>query len=277
MTFRAIQHLIPACETSDGEGVSICRSLGLSHLGDSDPFLLLDEFYSQSADNTAGFPDHPHRGFSTLTYMLKGRMAHADNQGNKGRVGPGGFQWMTAGKGIIHSERPEPERDGMRGLQLWVNLPGKLKMRDPFYINGEAGDVPEIKEEAATIRVLAGKFAGEEGPLRDPVTGLHYLDVYLKAGGIAEIPLPEDHRAFIYVADGEVRVQGERSDAVPAGHAALLGPGEAVKLAAGEKDSRLIAVSGTPIREPVARHGPFVMNTRAEIEQAIADFQRGAF
>jgi quercetin 2,3-dioxygenase len=274
MPDRKVQFVIPATETVEGAGVTVRRSLGLHKLRESDPFLLLDEFYSTGPEAKGGFPDHPHRGFSTLTYMLAGHMNHKDNKGNAGRVGPGGFQWMTAGAGIVHSEMPEPEKDGMRGLQLWVNLPAAEKMRAPFYINGEAKDVPEVKGQGFALRILAGVFDGKKGPIAPGPVGLTYFDAAIEKGAKLSLPTPAGHFAFVYVANGGVKVS---EDPIKAGTAALLGEGETVRLGGLAGSSRLIVVAGRPLREPIARYGPFVMNTEGEIKQAILDFQAGRF
>jgi len=277
MTDKPLIETQAAEETSDGEGVSIRRSLGLRPSRWHDPFLLLDEFYSNGPDAGPGFPDHPHRGFSTLTYMLKGHMNHADNKGNSGRVGPGGFQWMTAGKGIIHSERPEVEANGMRGVQLWVNLPKSLKMREPFYINGEAGDVPEVKIRGGSVRVLGGDFSGQTGPITDEVTKLFYFDVKLDAGREFFAPLPERHNALFYTLNGEVDYTPSDNGPIPPFTLGLLGSGRQVKFKAGTEGARFVLIAGKPIGEPITRYGPFVMTTREEIEKAISDFQNGLF
>ena len=269
MSLRKIEQTIEAIETSDGEGVRIKRSLGTSQLKWHDPFLMLDEFYSEGA-KSPGFPNHPHRGFSTLTYMLKGHMNHSDNQGNAGRVGAGGFQWMTAGRGIIHSEVPEPDDDGMRGLQLWVNLPSKLKMRAPFYINGEEGDVPEVKFDGGKARVLAGNFQEQTGPIHDDVTDLIYIDVSLEAGKSLELEIPETHNTFFYVLEGRVADITESQVAV-------LGEGSIAEFSAGREPPRFVLIARQPQKEPVARYGPFVMNTQDEIKKAIQDFNDGRF
>lgn len=274
MPNRKIEFTIPAEETTEGAGVSVRRSLGLHKLRASDPFLLLDEFYSEGPEPKGGFPDHPHRGFSTLTYMLQGHMNHKDNQGNSGRVGPGGFQWMTAGRGIVHSEKPEPDGNGMRGLQLWVNLPAAEKMRAPFYINGEAKDVPEATGKGFTLRILAGEFGGKKGPIVEPLTGLVYFDATLEKGAALKLPTPSGHLAFAYVVEGEVGLGG---DSVKSGAAVLLTGGEAVAFEGMAGSSRLIVAAGKPHREPIAKYGPFVMNTEGQIKQAIADYQAGRF
>lgn len=275
MTLKPLLSTQAAQETSDGEGVSIRRSLGLRPSRWHDPFLLLDEFYSKGPKAGPGFPDHPHRGFSTLTYMLKGHMNHADNKGNAGRVGPGGFQWMTAGRGIIHSERPEVEDDGMRGMQLWVNLPKSLKMREPFYINGEAGDVPEVKIQGGSVRVLGGKFRDQTGPIDDGITELVYFVVSLDPQAVFKTSLPESHNALFYIIDGTVSY-GE-AEPLPAFTLGLLGEGRDVSFKAGSGPARFVLIAGNPIGEPIARYGPFVMTNHAEIEQAISDFNSGKF
>ena len=277
MTLRQITECIPATETQDGEGVSIRRTLGLRPHRWHDPFLMLDEFYSDGPEAGPGFPDHPHRGFSTLTYMLKGHMNHADNHGNAGRVGPGGFQWMTAGRGIIHSERPEVEEDGMRGLQLWINLPGPLKMGKPFYINGEMEDSPVVKMDGASIKVLGGTIGNQTGPITDDVTNLIYFDINLGARATLNIPVPETHQGMVYGLSGKVTFMGADSQVLSPHMLGLLSEGDAISVLAGEDGARFVLMAAIPIHEPIARYGPFVMNTRQEIETAISDYQQGKF
>lgn len=275
MTERGLFSVQRADETSDGEGVSIRRSLGLRPTRWHDPFLLLDEFYSDSQEPGPGFPDHPHRGFSTLTYMLKGKMHHKDNKGNSGTVGPGGFQWMTAARGIVHSETPAPEKEGLRGLQLWVNLPSKLKMSKPYYINGEADDLPEFEKDGAKIRVLAGSFDNHNGPVDEGVVDLHYFDIRLEPGATLAVPVPAALNAIFYVVDGAITLaEGQQVESATLG---VLGDGDTFTIEAGKDGARIAVIAGHPIGEPIARYGPFVMTNRTEIEQAIADFQNGLF
>ncbi len=265
---------------SDGAGVKLTRVIGGQELADLDPFLLLDEFGTDRAeDYLAGFPDHPHRGFETVTYMLDGRMRHRDNHGNEGVLVPGSVQWMTAGRGLVHSEMPEQHEGRMRGFQLWVNLPARDKMTEPKYQEFApefipvAGPAPGVE-----VKVIAGVVDEVVGPIVQPATEPLYLDISLQAGKSWDYALPEGHNAFAYVFEGAVTV-GVGDDARPldAQEMAILGGGELLQLRAGPLPARLILVAGRPLREPVMRHGPFVMNTRQELMQAFVDFQEGRF
>jgi len=262
---------------SDGAGVSLLRIIGQPALPDLDPFLLLDAFGSDDpAAYIAGFPSHPHRGFETVTYMLAGRMRHRDNAGNEGLLGPGSVQWMTAGRGIVHSEMPEQEAGLMQGFQLWVNLPAKDKMTAPRYQDIAADRVPSADlGDGARVKVLAGEIAGVRGPVDPGATAPIFFDLTLTAGGRARVPLPEAHNAFVYVFEGEAEV-GEPGQRLPAGRIAVLSAGGEVTLAS-KTGGRLILVAGKPLGEPVARAGPFVMNSRAELAQAFEDFRAGRF
>ena len=262
---------------SDGAGVSLLRIIGQPALPDLDPFLLLDAFGSdEPAAYIAGFPSHPHRGFETVTYMLAGRMRHRDNAGNEGLLGPGSVQWMTAGRGIVHSEMPEQEAGLMQGFQLWVNLPAKDKMTAPRYQDIAADRVPEVDlGGGARVKVLAGEIAGVRGPVDPGATAPIFLDLRLEPGGAARIALPEAHNAFAYVFEGEAQV-GEPGETLKDGQIGVLSIGADVALAS-RTGGRLILVAGKPLREPVARAGPFVMNTRAELAQAFEDFRAGRF
>ena len=262
---------------SDGAGVKLNRIIGQPALPDLDPFLMLDEFGSDDPKAyIAGFPSHPHRGFETVTYMLAGRMRHKDNAGNEGLLGPGSVQWMTAGRGIVHSEMPEQESGLMQGFQLWVNLPAKDKMTAPRYQDIAADRVPTVDlGHGVSVRVLAGEIAGVKGPVDPGATQPIFLDVTLPAGSSATIPLPEGHNAFAYVYEDAASV-GEPAELLARGRIGVLSPGDAVKLGS-EAGARLILVAGKPLREPVAKYGPFVMNTRAELEQAFADYRAGRF
>ncbi len=264
--------------TSDGAGVRLTRLIGSSALPDLDPFLLLDEFGSDRAeDYIGGFPSHPHRGFETVTYMLAGRMRHEDNKGHVGLLRPGSVQWMTAGRGIVHSEMPEQEDGLMRGFQLWVNLPAKDKMTAARYqdIAPEAIPVVEVAG-GARVKVIAGRLGEVEGPVQGIATEPVYLDIELPAGARFGHPLPPAHAAFAYVYEGAVGIGAGDTPAVERGELAVLGAGSQVEYAAAGAPSRLILVAGRPLGEPVARYGPFVMNTEAEIRQAIRDYQTGA-
>ncbi|WP_281016814.1 MULTISPECIES: pirin family protein [unclassified Minwuia] len=274
---RAVAHIVPGVAAQDGAGVRLKRSLGGPELQLFDPFLLLDEFRSDDAsDYIAGFPDHPHRGFETVTYMLAGRMGHKDNQGNAGLLKPGGAQWMTAGRGIVHSEMPEQEDGLMWGFQLWVNLPAAQKMRPPRYQDIEPEDIPELDlEDGVKVRLVAGTLRGQEGAVRDIAVSPIYWDVHLDAGKALAESLPTGHNAFIYVYDGSVSV-GDRP--VDTGEMALLTHGAKLNVqASGGEAARFLVIAGQPIGEQVARYGPFVMNTREEIMQAFQDFQAGRF
>lgn len=278
MSERTVTRVIRGTSTSDGAGVRLTRVIGGPALPDLDPFLLLDEFGSDSPDDyIAGFPDHPHRGFETVTYMLDGRMRHRDNQGNSGLLGPGSVQWMTAGRGIVHSEMPEQEEGLMRGFQLWVNLPASDKMTEPRYQDIGARDIPDVElENGARVRVLSGKFDDVTGPVAGVAVQPLYLDVELPAGTSLSPVMPPDHTAFLYVFEGDL-VAGATGEAVRKHELAVLGTGDEVPLVAGDDGARTILVAGRPIGEPVARYGPFVMNTREELQQAFADFSAGRF
>ena len=265
--------------TSDGAGVRLTRVIGTSSLPDLDPFLMLDEFGTGRAeDYIAGFPSHPHRGFETVTYMLDGRMRHKDNHGNEGLLTPGSVQWMTAGRGLVHSEMPEQESGRMRGFQLWVNLPARDKMTAPRYQEFAPDQIPQVTPtEGVTVKVIAGQLGEVQGPIVQPATDPLYLDIALAAGSHWAYPLPEGHSVFAYVFEGEVML-GDVADAGPVAQQelAVLGGGR-LEMSAGNRGARLILVAGRPLREPVARHGPFVMNTREELMQAFADYQEGKF
>jgi quercetin 2,3-dioxygenase len=277
---RAARMIVKGRPTSDGAGVKLTRVIGGPSLPDLDPFLMLDEFRSEKgADYIAGFPDHPHRGFETVTYMLAGRMRHADNQGNTGLLRPGSVQWMTAGRGIVHSEMPEQEDGLMAGFQLWVNLPAKDKMTAPRYQDIDPEAIPVVKTaEGATVRVIAGQVGDAKGPVSAVATEPVYLDVALPAGTRFEHALPPGHAAFVYVFEGTLAIgEGATAQSARRGELAVLGPGKRAVLAAGADSGRAILVAGRPLNEPIAKYGPFVMNTEMEIVQAIRDYQAGKF
>ncbi len=276
---RPVVRTIRGMATSDGAGVKLTRVIGGPALSEFDPFLLFDEFRSDSAgDYIAGFPDHPHRGFETVTYMLAGRMRHRDNQGNSGLLTPGSVQWMTAGRGIVHSEMPEQENGLMAGFQLWVNLPARDKMTAPRYQDIPPEQVPELQPApGVTLRLLAGGLDGVAGP----VSGIEgtqplYVDVQLAAGARAALAVPATHNAFAYVYEGAARIAGA-PQATARGELAQLGAGDRFEAEAADGPARLVLVAGRPLGEPVARYGPFVMNTREEIMQAFSDYQSGRF
>jgi len=277
--FRSVRQTIRGRPTSDGAGVKLTRVIDGSERIDMDPFLLLDEFRSdQAGDYIAGFPDHPHRGFETVTYMLAGRMRHRDSAGNSGLLVPGSVQWMTAGRGLVHSEMPEQEDGLMWGFQLWVNLPARDKMTTPRYQDISAERIPEIALGAgAKARVLAGQLRDTAGPVETGATAATYLDIHLAPGASCEESLgaPED-TAFVYVYEGQLEAGTAGAATLLArGTLGVLDAGSRLRLAAGAAAAKCIVVAGRPLREPVARYGPFVMNTRAEIEQAFADFRAG--
>ncbi|GAP64782.1 pirin-related protein [Mizugakiibacter sediminis] len=277
MTIRTIVRRVRGMPTSDGAGVKMTRVIGQPALEMLDPFLMLDAFGSnKGADYIGGFPDHPHRGFETVTYMLAGRMRHGDNQGNTGLLGPGSVQWMTAGRGIVHSEMPEQEDGEMRGFQLWVNLPARDKMTAPRYQDIAPERIPEVDPAPGVhARVIAGELAGARGPVGGVATEPVFLDLALQPHARVEVPLPAAHNAFAFVFEGAgVTIGGETLAHYELG---VLGPGESVALQAGDEAARLILVAGRPLNEPVAKYGPFVMNTPQQIMQAIEDYRAGRF
>jgi len=274
---RQVLRLSKGQPTSDGAGVRLSRVIGNHALGELDPFLLLDEFRSEDgADYIGGFPDHPHRGFETVTYMLAGRMRHGDNHGHSGLLGPGSVQWMTAGRGIVHSEMPEQEDGLMWGFQLWVNLPAKDKMTAPRYQEFDPAAVPVVEHDGARIRVIAGRIGDTVGPIVGIATEPSFLDVALPAGGSFALDLPREHNVFVYPFEGNALI-GEPSMAVPRGTLAVLGPGERVALGGGAVPARVLIAAARPLNEPIARYGPFVMNTQDQLRQAFADYQAGRF
>jgi redox-sensitive bicupin YhaK (pirin superfamily) len=277
MKLRPLIRKLRGEATSDGAGVSLTRVIGGHGLPDLDPFLLFDEFRSDNpGDYIGGFPDHPHRGFETVTYMLAGRMRHRDNKGNTGLLTPGSVQWMTAARGLVHSEMPEQQDGRMWGFQLWVNLPAADKMGTPRYQDIAPERIPEVALGAGSrVRVLAGDFAGASGPVQGVATAPLYLDLHLAAGDRLELPVPATHAAFAYVYEASASVG---AGLLGRGEIGVLGEGEAVEVAAGSDEAaRLVLVAGRPLHEPVVRYGPFVMNTRAQIVQAIDDFNAGRF
>ena len=279
-SIRPVLRTLRGQPASDGAGVKLTRVIGSPQLPDLDPFLMLDEFGTdRPEDYLAGFPEHPHRGFETVTYMLDGRMRHRDNHGNEGVLVPGSVQWMTAGRGIVHSEMPEQEEGRMRGFQLWVNLPAREKMTAPKYQEYGPDRFPEVDAgPGVRAKVIAGEVAGVRGPIEQPATQPTYLDLRLGAGDRYQHALPAGHTAFAYVYEGSARLgDGQAAATVQARELAVLGEGEVVQVEGREAGTRLILVAGQPLREPVARYGPFVMNTQAELRQAFEDYQAGRF
>lgn len=273
-TERRVVAVIRGIPTSDGDGVKLTRVIGQRALPDLDPFLMLDEFGSEKgADYIGGFPDHPHRGFETVTYMLDGRMRHGDNKGHSGLLVSGSVQWMTAGRGLVHSEMPEQEDGLMRGFQLWINLPAKDKMCEPRYQEYAPEKIPVAQPApGVSVKVIAGEVAGIKGPVGGVATDPTYLDIALEKGATFSHRLPQDYNAFAYVFEGAAMLgikEMEKSQL------AVLSQGEVFTVTADEQPARLILVAGRPLREPVVKYGPFVMNTPEEIHQAVADYQAG--
>ena len=273
MSIRTIDQIVTAVEVTEGAGVSVFRSIGTPARRNLDPFLMLDQFNTTDPDDyIAGFPDHPHRGFNTFTYMVDGHMRHGDSMGNQGDLGPGGAQWMKAGSGVIHSEMPQQESGRMRGFQLWINLPAQQKMTAPEYQEVRPQAIPELNTDTASVRVIAGDLDGLHGPVSDASTDFHFLDVKLQAGSQYVHPVPREHTVFVYVFEGSLRIDGER---LQAQQLAVLGEGEQLSVSAGDQGARYLLVGGAAIGEPIVQYGPFVMNTRAEIEAALDDYRDG--
>ena len=274
---RAVEKLVQGKQTSDGAGVRLTRVLTHDLQHRLDPFLMLDAFRNDNPDDyIGGFPDHPHRGFETITYMLAGRMRHRDSAGHEGLLGPGGVQWMTAGSGLIHSELPEQEEGLMEGFQLWLNLPAKDKMVAPSYRDIPSPVIPEFTtDEGVLVRVIAGVIHGVAGAVQRPDTEPLYLDVHIPAGARFEQPINTNHNAFVYVYRGSVDIAGtvvsDRNMAI------LANDGAASVLIKASDDARLLIVAGQPLNEPIVQHGPFVMNTYEEIQQTLRDYRDGAF
>ena len=275
---RTVARVVDGRDTSDGAGVRLRRSIGTPELDHLDPFLLFDEFKSDTPDEyLAGFPDHPHRGFETVTYMLAGSMEHRDHKGNHGLLTSGSVQWMTAGRGIIHSEMPRQQDGLMWGFQLWVNLPAAHKLDPPRYQDIPPDRVPERETpEGGQVRVVAGRSGDAEGPVRGIVTEPLYLDVRLASGGAFTQDVPAGHNGFVYAYEGKIEVGPGQGTPLSAGQLGLLSDGDSVEVRAVSL-ARFLVIAARPLREPIARYGPFVMNTREEIVRAFRDFQEGTF
>ena len=272
---REVERIVNGIESTDGDGVQLTRVIGSHELSMLDPFLLFDAFESNEAqDYIGGFPSHPHRGFETVTYLLAGRMRHKDSEGREGVIEPGGVQWMTAGRGIIHSEMPEQENGLLHGFQLWVNLPAKDKMTAPAYQEFSADKVTlERHDNGTEIRIIAGKTNnGATGPVENNYVNPLYMDVFLPAGQVFEQVVDDNDNAFIYVIEGELAV-GKQAEIIRKHQLAVMSKGKLVHLQANE-NTRLMFAAAQPLNEPVARGGPFVMNTKEEIAQAFIDFKR---
>jgi quercetin 2,3-dioxygenase len=285
MNTRTLIHVIESMPTSDGAGVKLRRSLGSQRGLHVDPFLMLDEFYSDDPnDYIAGFPSHPHRGFETVTYMLDGHMRHEDHLGNRGDLGPGDVQWMTAARGIIHSEMPQQSEGRMRGFQLWLNLPSKEKMKPAGYRDIRAGEIPRVLLPLGReVRVIAGTLKLDGNVTSGPVNGSGarlstdplYLDVRLPAGAEFSAPIAAGHSAFLYTYEGSASIGTPGAAPLPHRAAGVLSDGDGVRVQAGAEGVRFLLLAARPLREPVVQYGPFVMNTREEIEQALADYRDG--
>ncbi len=277
---RQIEQLHAGVDTQDGAGVKLTRVLTQQLQERLDPYLMLDNFKSDDPDDyVAGFPNHPHRGFETITYMITGRMRHRDSAGNEGLLQNGGVQWMTAASGVIHSELPEQEDGAMEGFQLWLNLPAKDKMNDPWYKDFQSDNLPKYTtEDSVDVTVIAGTSHGVEGAVTRDITEPTYLDIHLPAGTSFSQTIPADHNAFAFVYRGTVDIEGET---VPTKTMAILKNDtdtDGVTITAdSQEDTKVILITGRPLREPIVQYGPFVMNSQQEIMQAVTDFQSGKF
>ncbi|OWY40031.1 hypothetical protein CEK28_04660 [Xenophilus sp. AP218F] len=278
MPNRSLERIVRGREVSDGAGVRLLRVLTSDLQRRLDPFLMLDEFRSDNPDDyIAGFPSHPHRGFETVTYMLAGRMRHRDNAGHEGLLESGGMQWMTAGRGVIHSELPEQEDGLMHGFQLWINLPAAQKMQTPDYRDIQADGIPSLTSaQGNTLKLLSGEFAGQRGAILRPDTEPLYLDARLAAGSVESMAIPADHNAFVYVYQGTIAIGDEEREVGARQLAILANDGDSLRLAARE-DSGALLLAARPLGEPIEQWGPFVMNTRQEIQQAIEDYKQERF
>jgi redox-sensitive bicupin YhaK (pirin superfamily) len=276
---RKIAEIVEPQAVVEGAGVRLKRSIGGHALNYLDPFLLLDHFQSTTpADYQAGFPLHPHRGIETVTYLLTGAVRHRDSVGNTGEIGPGDLQWMSAGRGILHEEMPQVRPEGVAGFQLWVNLPAKQKMSAPRYQNIHSSEIPIIeRDHGASVRVIAGTVDGTTGPITGIVAEPSYLDVALAGEGSLVLPIPPGHSAFAYLFAGEARFGATERTLVTAPRLIVWGDGGSVEVHAEKSPTRFLLVSGKPLNEPIARYGPFVMNTPQEIQQTLRELQQGTF
>ena len=298
MSIRPVKSIVSSKPTMEGAGVKLRRAFGFGNTSEFDPFLLLDDFRNDRPDDyQAGFPWHPHRGIETITYVLAGNVEHGDSLGNRGNLGAGDVQWMTAGRGIMHQEMPQGDAAGrMHGFQLWANLPSSLKMTAPRYQDVKAAEIPEVIDDDGTrVRVVCGEFWGKRGPIEGVAADPRYLDIWVPSGKRKTLPVEIERHAFAYVFEGSGNLRGasapfgvltERTDGgneivtrEQTGNRSLVlfDRGDEVTVQAGEQGIRFLLVSGKPIEEPVAWHGPIVMNTQAEIRQAMSDLRNGAF
>ncbi|HED16667.1 MAG TPA: pirin family protein [Gammaproteobacteria bacterium] len=275
-TQSGLSRVIPATEVTEGAGVTVHRTIGTPTLRNLDPFMMLDHFNTDNPDDyIAGFPSHPHRGFITFTYMIDGDMEHKDSMGNTGNLGPGGAQWMKAASGVIHSEMPKQENGLMRGFQLWINLPAANKMDTPEYQEYKADAFPVVETSGYRVKVIMGTFADASSPIKDEITDVSYLDVQLEPGEKFSHDLPTVNNSFLYVYGDSGQLDGQHA---PLHTLTTLANKEAPhNFVAGEQGARFVLVSGKPINEPVVQYGPFVMNTREEIDQAMRDYQENNF
>jgi len=277
MSVREVKKIVKAIQTSDGAGVKLKRSMGVPELDFIDPFLMFDEFGSENKDDyIAGFPAHPHRGIETVTYMLAGRFKHEDSTGSKGEMGPGSVQWMTAAGGIIHSEMPIMKEGKLHGFQLWVNMPAKLKMSKPSYQNIEPEDIPEFKDQEKRIKIISGKYQNKTGSVKGISVDPIYLDVSLENEKIFNYIIPSSHNVFIYLIYGEIKIGSKAHDKLQNSTLISLTNGNSLKIFSVKK-SQFLIIAGKPIGEPIARGGPFVMNTKEEILKAVQDYHSGNF
>ena len=298
MSIRPIKRIVQSKPTIEGAGVKLRRAFGFGDTRETDPFLLLDDFRNdRPADYLAGFPWHPHRGIETITYVLSGTVEHGDSLGNRGTLGAGDVQWMTAGRGIMHQEMPQGDAQGrMHGFQLWANLPSSLKMTAPRYQDIKAGEIPEVVDDDGTrVRVVCGEFWGKKGPVDGVAADPRYLDITVPAGKCKKLKVETERHAFAYIFEGDGRfVSASRPFGVltekqvdgdellmrePVGNRSLVlfDSGDEIEVQAGERGIRFLLVSGKPIEEPVAWYGPIVMNTRTQLEQAVAELRNGTF
>lgn len=282
MTTRQVAQVIDPTPVVEGAGVRLKRSIATRRLDYVDPFLLFDHFGSDDPkDYLAGFPFHPHRGIETVTYMLGGQVSHRDSLGNAGTIGAGDVQWMTAGGGILHEEMPKTGPGRLDGFQLWVNLPARLKMTKPRYQDVPASRIPTLQRpDGIAVRVVAGEVDGVKGAVKEIYAEPEYLDVALPPGRDFEQPVPRGHTALVYLFQGEATLGADDSEPgrrLSATRLAVLGDGDRVRVRTGEVPARFLLISGRPLNEPVARYGPFVMNTREEIEEALRELKEGTF
>ena len=277
MSIIEIKKIIKAIQTSDGAGVKLKRSMGIPELDFIDPFLMFDEFGSENKDDyIAGFPSHPHRGIETVTYMLAGEFRHEDSTGNKGDLGPGSVQWMTAAGGIIHSEMPIMKEGKLHGFQLWVNMPAKLKMSKPSYQNIEPQEIPEFKDQEKKIKIIAGKYQNKIGPVKGISVDPIYMDIELEKDKTFSFIIPSSHNTFVYLVTGEIKIGNKTRNKLQNSTLICLEKGTDLKVSSIKK-SKFLVIAGRPIGEPIARGGPFVMNTKQEILKAVQDYHSGNF